>query len=287
MNSQKKQNLEKIRQERITTTLNKIVDLFKAGEVPKAISIATFSPYKGVPSSQWSISNRMIMNKSGTSDARGFSQWKSVGRYPKKGTKAIHILAPKMIKRRKKKGDSDDETSEATNLIVVGFLPIAVFKYEDTEGDPVEYEKHKLPDFPLIEKAFEWGINVKEITFQGGCYGFYRFGKEEQIRLATPHESVFFHELSHAAHKRIQGNLQGGQNAKEEIVAELSAQTLSQLVGIEISSTLGNSYEYVLSYSKRINKDIGAACMSVISEVEQVLKLILDSSTQEILQSAP
>ena len=38
-----------------------------------------------------------------------------------------------------------------------------VFRFEDTDGKALEYEKLELPDFPLIEKAEEWGISVKAI----------------------------------------------------------------------------------------------------------------------------
>jgi hypothetical protein len=41
---------------------------------------------------------------SGTQDARGFRQWKQVGRYVRKGGKAIYILVPRITKT------VDDET---------------------------------------------------------------------------------------------------------------------------------------------------------------------------------
>jgi hypothetical protein len=59
-------------------------------------------------------------------------------------------------------------------------------------------------------------------------------------------------------------------------VAELTAQTLCQMVGKEMESTLGNSYEYISEYARKMNKSIERACLSVISDVEKVLKLILE-----------
>lgn len=102
--------------------------------------------------------------------------------------------------------------------------------------------------------------------------GQYRDSVAEEIWLATPSEKTFFHELSHAAHKRVKGKLVNGQNPKQEIVAELSAQVLAQLVGTKLESTVGNSYKYIEGYAK---KDVGKACLAVISDVEKVLKLIL------------
>ena len=39
----------------------------------------------------------------------------------------------------------------------------AVFRVEDTDGEPLDYQKMELPEFPLIEKAKEWGIFVKAV----------------------------------------------------------------------------------------------------------------------------
>ena len=39
---------------KVSTALNKIIDLFKSGNVPKAVSIATYSKFI-VPSNAWSL----------------------------------------------------------------------------------------------------------------------------------------------------------------------------------------------------------------------------------------
>ena len=75
--------------------LQRIIDLFKSGNVPKALAVATIPPQKGIPSAKWSISNRILQFLSDTSDARGFRQWEQAGRNIKKGAKAFHILGPK------------------------------------------------------------------------------------------------------------------------------------------------------------------------------------------------
>ncbi|NUM33677.1 MAG: hypothetical protein HUU50_04000 [Candidatus Brocadiae bacterium] len=75
-------NSLEIKAEKITSTLQNIIHLFEEGKVPKAIAIATFPRFE-VPSYGWSLANRLIMLKSGTSDARGWQQWQAVGRYVK------------------------------------------------------------------------------------------------------------------------------------------------------------------------------------------------------------
>jgi antirestriction protein ArdC len=266
--------MENQQQEKIRKTLDGIIQLFQTGNVPQAISIAMF-PQNDVPSANWSLSNRIIMAINGTSDARGFQQWKQAGRNVKAGEKAFHILAPKMIKKKTKTDANQDQKDE---FMCIGFLTIPVFKVEQTEGKPVQYEKLVLPNLPLLAKALEWHIDVIPVSAHGEWRGAYSYNELgiENIKLATPHEKTFFHELSHAAHKRVLGELKKCQDPKQEIVAELAAQTLSQLVGIETESSLGNSYEYIKEYSEKIGKDVGKACLSVLSEVEKILTLILE-----------
>ena len=81
-----------------------------------------------------------------------------------------------------------------------------VFRAEDTEGDPLDYEIVELPDLPLLELAEQWGITVKNVPGNFQYYGFYSDQRKE-IGLATKEECVFFHELAHAAHYKLQAGL--------------------------------------------------------------------------------
>jgi len=260
---------------KVDTTLGKLVEEFKTGDIPEKVAILTFPPFD-VPSNKWSLSNRVIMMMHGTSDARGFRQWGQEDRQVKKGSKAFHILGPQMIKTKRKNPKTGEEEEYS---FCRGFFPIPVFRVEDTDGEKLDYEKIELPELPLKEKAEQWGISVNAVAFQGDCYGYFQWspnGGQEAISLATPEEKTFFHELSHAAHKRIKnGKMNGGQDAKQEIVAELSAQVLCRLVGKSDKDTRGNTYEYIKHYAEKMKKNVGQACVSVLSDVEKVLKEIL------------
>ena len=102
--------------------------------------------------------------------------------------------------------------------------------------------------------------------------------------MATREESVFFHELAHAAHQRILGELKGGQEWKQEIVAELSAASLCKIVG-KTSKFLGNQYQYIEQYAREANLTPWQACMKVLSDVEKVLNLILGRTTPKDLEN--
>jgi antirestriction protein ArdC len=149
-----------------------------------------------------------------------------------------------------------------------------VFRVEDTGGEQLEYKRIKIPDLPLVEKAQEWGISVKAIPGNYRYYGYYSSNRKE-IALATPEESVFFHELAHAAHEKVNGNLKSGQDPIQEIVAELSAASLCRMVGKKQNNSLGNSYRYIQRYATDLNLAIHIACLKVMSETEKVLNTIL------------
>jgi hypothetical protein len=149
-----------------------------------------------------------------------------------------------------------------------------VFRYEDTDGEPWEYEPVEVPNLPLMDRAEEWGIAVDAIPGNYGYYGYYSSG-QRKIALATEEETVFFHEIAHCAHEKVRGNLKSGQDPLQEIVAELAAQALCRIVGKQPRDTLGNSHQYIERYAEQLDMKPYSACLRVLMETEKVLNLIL------------
>jgi len=253
-------------QDRVRQTLSVVVEKFKSGEIPEAVAMATF-PAANVPSARWSFLNRTIMFLAGTRDARGYRQWQEVERKVRKGSKAFYILAPCFGKK------VDEETGEETNVLRY-FKATPVFMAEDTEGRKLDYELLDIPNLPLMERAREWGLSVKAIPGNYSSYGYYSPTRRE-IALASPEEKVFFHELAHAAHERLKGSIENGQDPFQEIVAELCAQVLCILTGRETDRSFGNSYRYIEAYAQKMNLSPHSACLKVLSETEKVLNLVL------------
>jgi antirestriction protein ArdC len=251
--------------EKVKDVLQSILQRFETGDIPEVIAYSTF-PIPNIPAARWSLLNRILVSLAGTCDARGFKQWKAVGRHVKKGAKAFSILAPRFIKKEKEK-------EEQNRIVLVGFLAVPVFRVEDTEGKALDYQQIGLPELPLIEVAKEWGISVRSIPGNYQFFGSFSQSRKE-ISLATKEESVFFHELAHAAHQRILGELKKGQDWRQEIVAELSAAVLCQIVG-KTSKHLGNHYQYIERYGKEASLTPWQACVKVMGDVEKVLNLIL------------
>ena len=163
--------------------------------------------------------------------------------------------------------------------VLAGFMARPVFRVESTEGKPLDYQQIKLPELPLIDKAKEWDISVKAIPGNYRYYGYFSQERKE-IGLASKEESVFFHELAHAAHQRVLTDFKNTQYWKKEIVAELTAAVLCKMVG-KTSRYLGNNHQYITHYAKEASLTPVKACMDVMGDVEKVLNLILKDSKDD------
>ena len=125
--------------DRIKQVLDHILKRFKSGDIPAAVAYSMFPAADNIPSARWSLMNRILMFISGTADARGYKQWLSVNRYVKKGSKCFYILVPYIRKVE------DEETGEEKETLL-GFMSRPVFRYEDTDGEPLEYKEIELPN---------------------------------------------------------------------------------------------------------------------------------------------
>lgn len=210
--------------------------------------------------------------QSGTPDCRGFRQWEQVGRKVKKGSKAVFILSP----CTKKVEDAGEE-----KYICYGFRATPVFSADDTDGAPLTYETLETPNFPLLDVAARLGVDVSAIPGDmcGDAHGWYSPAKNA-IKLASSDHIVFYHELVHAAHDRYmqQKNkkLNGGQDARQEIIAEFGAEVLAALFGTN-KDTSGNSYQYIERYASQNGQTVIDACLSVLHEAAEVLTIILET----------
>lgn len=255
--------------EKAQIELKKIVDLFSSQELIGTFKKAYIST-EGKPSKKWSMGNKIIMLMSGTSDARGYNQWFKVGRHVKKGTKAIYILGPKKVTIKKIDKTSGEESKEP---IIVGFLSIPVFRYEDTDGIPLpEYKPSVVPK--LLDVAAKWGIKVVYDTSDHGEYG--SIGVDgKQITLSTEDVDTYFHELVHAGHMKFE-KLKPGQYAEQEAIAQLGACVLAKMYGYDV---VNDTYKYIALYAESNKPEVvGKLCLRVLAKVEKILDLILSTT---------
>lgn len=259
----------------IQETAEKLIDMFSKQDFPPAAARTIINRVAGdpaKPSANWSVLNQFVMLLSGTEDARGFRQWQSVGRTIKKGAKAIYILALQIIKTKEEKPDPVTGIMTEREISVLrGFKLVPVFRYEDTEGETLPVHNYTPPVLPpLIEVAKYLGsVNYK--AFDYSAFGTFNANIGE-ISLYSYDVDVFFHELAHLAHHKIKG-LKPGQDAEQEIVAEMSACILCLLYGYE--GCIYQGWKYMQGYSGgdpvKTIQNIGA----LLNEVELVVKFIL------------
>jgi len=268
----------------VRETLNSILQAFESGNIPEAIAHSMF-PIPDLPSSKWSVLNRITIFLAGTADARGFRQWNDAGRHVKKGARAVYILVPRMIKRETTSETGEPEEQE----ILAGFMGRPVFRVEDTEGQPLDYEQIELPPLPLMQRAREWGLSVKAVPGKYQYLGYFAQDKRE-IGLASKDEAVFFHELAHCAHHLLVGDLWKVPQWEKEVVAELAAAALCRIIGKE-SKFLGTGYQYITHYAEQEGLSPVKACLKVINQTEAVITAILQqlpsSPTRQCEEASP
>lgn len=278
--------VKKTREQIIGEAAQNLLKMFETGQMPEAIARTMIRRKEGddQPSFHWSIGNQILMHGQGTDDARGFNQWKEVGRYVKKGASAVWILAPmtrKITEENEKTGEKEEKT------IVTGFTTKPVYRYEDTEGKELErpdYKPSKLPTFWGV--AEELGLKVEYKPGIGTAWGSFS-PSLNYIKLHTQDVKTFYHELAHAVHNTIKP-LKGGQHAEQEIVAETSAAILLQIQGI--TGFEQYNYEYIEHYIKGItsdikdndkkNKAVVKEIMGLLNEIEQVVNIILEKAEE-------
>ena len=250
---------------RAEESMRKVLQQFKSGDLSPITRVARIQLSEDAPSSKWSLANRVLAYvQSGELDCRGFRQWEQVGRLVKKGERAVHILRPVMVRKRKEDSEELEE-----KYACIGFSTVPVFAASTTEGScqlavyiPVKYP-------PLYEVDQKLGVSVEYVPVSIDKLVDCKIDGSK-IRLGSTDPRIFFHELSHAIHAKIDGELKPGQQQTQETVAELTAAVLMDLYGFE--DTTGNAWNYIKSYSE----EPLLAITKALGTVEKVLQVIID-----------
>lgn len=247
-------------------SLDSAIAKFKAGDLSAVVKMARINLPEDAPARKWSFTNQVLaMAQTDSLDNRTYKQWKAVGRQVQKGSFGGFIIYPRMV--------PDKDSDEEGKMKLIGFGTTSVFAYHDTEGEEIpEYSMKDMP--PLIEVAHKFGVDIGYEPMIGAL-GYCTLDAKN-IRLATPDEHVFFHELAHAAHKQVKNNrdeeMVGGQDAHQETVADLTACVLMEMFGLRDDT--GNTWKYISHY----NEDPLKAIMKAVRDVEGVLAVIFEEA---------
>lgn len=241
------------------TALDRVVDKFQQGDLSPIAQVVRLRLGSDAPASRWTFSNQVLaFVQTGELDCRGYRQWQEVGRQVKKGANAAFILRPMTVK--KTNADNEEERR------VIGFATVPVFPLGVTEGEALpDYTPVELP--PLVDVAARMGITISYEPLPGAHGSYYPL--LDQIKLADHSAATFFHELAHAAHKQVDGVLQGGQRESQETVAELTAAVLMELY--DLGDHTGDAWRYIKGYAD----DPLAAIVKAIGKVGEIVDLLL------------
>jgi hypothetical protein len=254
---------------------------FETGQVPKAMAQVFIRHEYSCPAQKWSWANRLMVALRGHFDARGYRQWKAAGRQVKKGERACHILAP-----RTKRVQEDDEARglKEGDTMVVGFVTVAVFGLDQTEGEPLPHLESEAPfldSLPMVEVARSWGLEVSTFDARGGNkLGFYRYG--ERIGVGVRNLSTWAHELVHAADDRL-GTLtrQPGQQLDNEVVAELGGAILLECLGFTEESDRGGAFVYLRQYAEKHERKVISVCTELLERTCSCIELLLETAAEQ------
>ena len=125
-----------------------------------------------------------------------FNRWKELGRYVKKGQKAIELCMPIIVKRTVKEQGQDGNDIETEVAFKRFVFRRNWFMLSQTDG--AEYQ---MPPIPAWDRARALQmLNVEEIPFEmlnGNCQGYAK-GRQIAINpLAQMAAKTTFHELAH------------------------------------------------------------------------------------------
>lgn len=265
----------------------KILAAFEAGAVPKALAQRFIHRLDNVPCNGWSANNQFLCALAGTFDARGFQQWKQVGRQVKKGEHAFHILIP----LTKKIAEKDENGNNKERSILYGFGSAPVFAIEATEvydaalwekaGKIDENAENMLKTLPFAEVARAWNIKLTSYNGDNKAYlGFFAPGRQ-LIALGVENLSTWAHELNHAADYR--NNTMSNEKAQDEIVAELGGATLLMAANLTADADIGGAWDYIKRYAGDKNEKALMMCQKLLKRVMANVDSIIKTA-QEIEQ---
>lgn len=259
--------------------------------------------FNRVTKTAYSALNQMLLSRAG--EYASFKQWQDLGGKVKKGAKAEIVVFWKWLEGKTKDTDTDEE-----KLVKIPYLRYyQVFHIQDVDGvEPLKFEEVKAPD----ETTFAPEVQAEELINEycereeieirfGGNSAFYaprldyiqlperfQFGKK-----AGEFYSTAFHEIVHSTgHEERLDRLNscsgfGSESySKEELVAEIGAAGLLNLLNIETESTFTNSVAYIQSWIKALRNDTKMIVQASSKAEKAVRYIIIGNAEEEKIEGA-
>ena len=245
--------------------------------------------FNRITKTAYSPLNQMLLEKAG--EYASFKQWQDLGGKIKKGAKAEIVVFWKMYEII----EPDKEKPEEMKRKQIPILKhLQVFHIDDVENvKPLNIEEIKdIKEFDPIQEAESIIDNYKErekikILYDGND-AFYSPSSDyiqlpERFKFGTKTSefySVAFHEITHSTGAKFRldrletthfGSLS---YSREELVAEIGACGMLNLLNIETNSSFTNSVAYIQSWIANLKKD-PKLIVTASSKAEKAIKYIL------------
>lgn len=270
---------------------DRIIAQLENGIIPWKKPWTGVSPLNGgafnrVTKKSYSILNQMLLGEGG--EYATFKQWSALGGKIRKGEKQKVVVFWKIIHKEVEDKEGNKKMVGIPFLQYYGVFHISqVDGVEPLNLDELE-EVDPIPEADEIITSYvdREGINYQEIASNEAYYSPLDdrvvVPMKSQFQNANEFYSTAFHELTHSTgHKSRLDRIHIGvaafgseEYSKEELVAELGAAGMLNLLGIEIPETFKNSTAYIQSWIRALRNDKKMIVMAS-SKAEKAIAYIL------------
>lgn len=242
---------------------NKIIEKLEQGIIPwrkpwtgqaQAVNWKTQKPYRGI--------NTMLLD---AGEYATFKQITEAGGKVKKGAKSEIVVFWKFLEKENEEGEK--ENIPMLRYYRVFNIETQVEGLKSKRGEVGTFEHNKMEECENIIKGY---VGKPSLSFKND--GAYYTPSMDNVNMPPmkhfpkleEYYSTFFHELVHSTgHKDrlgregVTGTTYFGSEtySKEELVAELGAQMLCSIAGINNEPIIDNSASYIGSWLKKLKDD--------------------------------
>ena len=274
----KKAEIKQWNADQATHVANTLLEKFKTGDVHKSVSYILLKN-KNIPAQNYSLLNQMLVFiVFECTDARGYNDWKKVGRQVQKGSTYDALIRFPKFRKVERVNMMTGKKEEVREFFGTGWTKI--FDISSTEGDAVPYDEEQdkfIDELPLIDVARAQGITVTTGHSRTAAASINI--KRKVVTMSVTDKQTWLHELMHFADSEVQGGLKGGQQVDQEIVAEFGSAVLASCLGIEVHDK--STFDYITAYASRAGMDAGKACEQLLARTVKAVDFLMKLSADK------
>ena len=248
----------------------------------------------------YSLQNQLLikMQRPDATRVAGFKRWKQMDHSLLKGSKAIWIRAPKMVRLKPEDGKTgSDGKPEKGKQVVVGFLAVPVYDIKQTDGpkppEPpqISYTREEgdappemVPQLEAQIAGHGYAVEYRDLP-EGGPEGWTDHTNKQVVvttRYSKAHgASILAHELAHIelGHMDQIHDYHSGPDGQRPTM-EVEAESVAYVIGRHYGLNPGDSaFAYIDGWAKGDVKKVQSTAERVLKSADSILKRIEQSAT--------